>query len=119
MKNVYTLIFLSFSLSVFSQYVTHGPIVGAVTDTSCRVFVRTDTVSSLTIELSSNAAFTTIVASATVLTDETKDTVAIADITGLIADVTYYVRAVVNGNPMGRSASFMTFPAAGTAAHQV
>ncbi len=119
MKRIYVALFSLISLSVVSQSVTHGPIVGGVSDTSCRVFVRTDASTSVTIELSTSPSFSTIDASATVTTDAGKDTIAIAAVTGLTADTKYYVRTTIGGTPSGIPAYFMTYPATGAAAHQV
>lgn len=119
MKNIYAFLLLLLSCSAFAQTITHGPIVGAVSDTSCRVLVRTNEVTSVTVQLSTVNTFATIDASAVVITDAAKDTVAIADIGGLTADTKYYVRALIAGNPSGAGASFKTYPAVGTATHQV
>lgn len=119
MKQIFILVLLAFCLAGFSQTVTHGPIIGSVTDTSCRIFIRTDISIPVTIELSTSSAFSGIVSSATVLTDASRDTIAIAALSGLTADTKYYVRATIGGVPSGAGSSFETFPAVGTATHQV
>ncbi|MCW3126994.1 MAG: hypothetical protein JWO03_2652 [Bacteroidetes bacterium] len=119
MKNIYTLIFLALFFPGFSQTVTHGPIIGGVTDTSCRIFIRTDISTQVTIELSTSSSFGSIATSATITTDATRDTVAISQLNGLAADTRYYVRATISGTQSGAGSSFRTFPQAGTATHQI
>src|SRR4051812_3148358 len=76
MKIFYLFLFTSFSYWSFCQSVTHGPIVGSVTENSCRVFVRTDAAVTVTVEVSTSASFSSIVSSASGLTDAAKDNIA-------------------------------------------
>ncbi|MFN8288263.1 MAG: alkaline phosphatase D family protein [Chitinophagales bacterium] len=119
MKRLFTLFAFLITVGAFAQTVTHGPIVGGVSPSSCRVFVRTSAATNFTVELSTTPAFSTIAASASSSTDAAKDTIAIADVTGLSSDTKYYVRVMINGNPSGDVASFETFQNPATAAHQV
>ncbi len=119
MKSVFTSLFILFSIFGFAQVVTHGPIVGAVTDTSCRVFVRTSEATNVVVQLCPDAAFINNVLAFNGTTDAAKDTITIVDVAGLVADTKYYVRVLVGSTPSGVVASFETFPATGTATHQV
>jgi phosphodiesterase/alkaline phosphatase D-like protein len=119
MKKLYPFLLLLINFTAIAQNVTHGPIVGAVTDTSCRVFIRTDVAAVVTIELSSNSSFIPVTASVVVNTDASKDTVAIGALSGLTADTKYYVRAVIGEIPSGDISSFETFATPGTVMHQV
>lgn len=119
MKYFYTLLFIFISATIFSQTVTHGPIVGAMADTSCRVFVRTSSATNFTVEVSPQNNFSSGVLSFNGATDASKDTITIVDVNGLVADTKYYVRISISGTPASAVASFETFPAASAAAHQV
>src|SRR5580765_2615349 len=98
MKYFFSLFFLILFISGFSQTVTHGPIVGAVTDSSCRVFVRTSQQTNFTVQCCTDPGFGSNIFSASAVTDSTKDTIAIVQITGLSADTKYYVRVMINGS---------------------
>jgi len=119
MKHIFTIILSLCIVESFSQTVTHGPILGAVTDSSCRVFVRTSSATNFTIEVSTDSTFATGVISFTNTTDALKDTIAITDIAGLVADTKYYVRVAIGSIPSGARASFETFPSASSSTHQV
>lgn len=119
MKQLYLWLFVCTTIVAQAQTVTHGPIVGGVTDTSARVFIRTSLSTQFTIEVSTISDFSSGVLSFTNTTDATKDTIAITAIAGLQADTKYYVRTLINSVPSGSVASFETFPATGVASHQV
>ena len=119
MKKSYTLFFLFVSIFLTAQNVTHGPIIGGVTPSACRVFVRTDVATNFSIEVSADVNFVTGVLSFNGATDASKDTVAIVALAGLTSDTKYYVRTLINTQPNGQVSSFETFPLQGTATHQV
>jgi phosphodiesterase/alkaline phosphatase D-like protein len=119
MRYLFTLCIALFSILSFSQEVTHGPIIGGVTDTSCRVFIRTSEATSFGVEFSTQSNFSSGVLSFAGATNAAKDTIAIVAVTGLTPDTRYYVRTVINSNLSGAVASFETFPAASSATHQV
>lgn len=95
--------------------VTHGPIVGGVTETSVRVFVRTDAADSVQVQFSTAANFSTIAKTFSGQTNAARDSSNIFAVTGLSADTKYHVRVLVNGTESGHRSSFKTFPQAGTA----
>src|SRR5436190_13917657 len=105
MKIFHSVLFLLLSLICFSQTVTHGPVVGGVTDSSCRVFVRTDAATSVTIEISTSATFISIVSSATGMTDGSRDNIASFTLANLLPDANYFVRILINGTPTGETAT--------------
>lgn len=119
MKIFHSVLFLLVSGFCFSQTVTHGPVVGGVTDSSCRVFVRTDVATAITVEVSTSATFISIVSSATGMTDGSRDNIASFILANLSPDTRYYVRFLINGTPTGETATFETFPSVSAAAHQV
>ncbi len=119
MKKRYTLLVLLVSTILSAQNVTHGPIIGGVTPTGCRVFIRTDVATTFTAQVSADLSFTNGVLSFNGSTDAAKDTVSIVSVSGLTADTKYYVRTIINAQPNGQVSSFETFPAPGTATHQV
>src|SRR4051812_12496463 len=119
MKILSLCLFICLSITGVAQSVTHGPIVGGVTDSSARIFVRTDAATAFTIELSSSSSFTTIAASANGNTDPALDNTAIIEMDGLISNKKYYARITINGSQSGDVARFETFYPQGAAPHQV
>lgn len=102
----------------FAQTITHGPIVGGVTDTSCNIFVRTSAPTSFSILLSNTYPFGSIVASGVGATDSV-DNIAIVHIGGLTPNTQYYMRLTINGVPIQVSSTFTTMYAADSVGHQV
>ena len=119
MKNICTIFLLVIVHFVSAQVVTHGPIVGGTTDSSCRIFVRTSVAVSFSIEVSTASDFSAGVLSFNGATDASKDTISIVQISGLTADTKYYARVLINAIPSGAVASFETFAANNTVTNQV
>jgi hypothetical protein len=117
MKFLYTILFFILSIgAVFSQYITHGPIMGAVTDTGIRFFVRTDTVRSYSIEIDTDSLFSTP-QSFTNTSDVLFDNSAITNISGLQADTKYYYRLIFGATADLKKGSFRTYPTQGLPAN--
>ena len=83
---------------------THGPVVGGVTDTEAKVFVRTDVAATVVLQYSTDPLFATYSASAGYPTVETSDFTTIIPLSGLSAETTYYLRVLVNGLVQKRAA---------------
>ncbi len=116
MKKILLLCCILCHVATFSQFVTHGPITGAVSPTGARIYVRTTTASTIKIELATDAAFTTPLAFSD-STRDWRDSSNIVDISGLAPQTTYYTRIWVNGVLDTIRGSFKTFPTAGTKGH--
>jgi len=60
-------ILMMFSSLVFAQNITHGPMIGGVTESSARIYIRTNQASNFTLEYSKDSLFSTFqsIASAT------------------------------------------------------
>lgn len=120
MKTTITLALLSLTLIITthaSTSVTHGPIIGAVTPNSARVFVRTNTTATVDIQFSTDNNFSSINKTVSGQTLATRDTSNLFTATGLSPDTKYYVRILINGNESGSRASFKTFPPDGQEGH--
>jgi hypothetical protein len=102
-----------------AQTITHGPIVGGVTDTSCNIFIRTSSATPFTILFSNNIPFGSIVASIAGATDATLDSTAIVHVGGLTPNTRYSMRVTINGQPISVPTQFSTFYSAGISGHQV
>src|SRR5262245_13451812 len=76
---------------------TDGPVVGGVTDHSARVFARTDSAASVTVEYSASPSLTGSLVSPSVATSSGGDFTAIVSLDGLAPLTTYYYRILVNG----------------------
>lgn len=112
-KSISTLLLLLWAVAVYTQYVTHGPVVGAVSSSTARIYVRTTQAAAVKIQLATDTSFTTVIE----VSDSTlaqRDSSNILNFSGLDAYTTYFYRVLVNGIPDTISGSFKTFPATGT-----
>ena len=96
---------------------THGPVVGGVTDTEAKVFVRTDVAATVMLQYSSDPLFGTYSASDAYATTDTSDFTTTIPLSGLSAETTYYLRVLVNGLVQNAPPypSFTSFAPPGTA----
>jgi alkaline phosphatase D len=96
---------------------TDGPVVGAVTQNSARVFVRTDVQAAVEVEYSTNSDLTNSKRSLRDFTRSKNDTTTIVQLKSLAADTAYYYRILVDGTPQQTAPypSFKSFPLAGQA----
>lgn len=78
---------------------THGPMVGAVTQQSARVFARTDEQAVVTIEYSEDSTLIPFSISSPLITNSISDFTANIDLNDLKTDTVYYYRVVVDGVP--------------------
>jgi alkaline phosphatase D len=101
-----------------AQSITHGPVIGGVTANSVRMYVRTTTVQSFAIELSTDSNFSnTLIFNNT--TQANLDNSVITDLTNLQPNTKYYYRVKFNGVIDNRKGSFITFPVEGEAGNYV
>ena len=99
------------------QILTHGPVVGGVTDTVANVFVRTDQAATVALQYSTDSSFTTFSVSGSQNTAATSDFTTIIPLANLSAETTYYLRVLVNDvlqNTVPPYPSFATFAPADT-----
>jgi alkaline phosphatase D len=94
---------------------TDGPLVGAVTDTSAKIFARTDARATVRIEYSTDPSLASVTKSAQKKTLSASDFTVIAALSGLTPETTYYYRVTVDGAPQQSAPypSFRTFPSPG------
>ena len=109
MKHTLLGLFCFVALAGFGQTVTHGPIVGGVTDTSCNIFIRTSAATGFTVSFSNTDPFGLIEASGSGVTDAAQDTTAIIHVGGLTPNTQYYLRVSINGNISPGLTKFSTF----------
>ena len=110
------IIFLAADLAV-AQVLTHGPVVGGVTDSGGNVFLRTDQAATVKLQYSTDPDFATFSVSDSRTTSATSDFTANVPLTNLSAETTYYLRVVVNGVLQSSAPpypSFKTFAPIGT-----
>jgi alkaline phosphatase D len=95
--------------------VTDGPLVGGVTDTSAKVFVRTDVPAFVRVEYSTQPDLSSAQESPGLKTTAAADDTAILTLSGLQPLTKYYYRFEVGAIPQQTSnyPSFTTFPPAG------
>lgn len=94
---------------------THGPVVGAVTDTSARVFARTDTFGQVRIRYSPNPSLSSARVTDGYATSADRDFTIQVPLAGLAANTIYYLDIVVDGVPQLTLPypHFKTFPTPG------
>lgn len=100
--------------AVGAAYLTHGPITGGVTDSSARVFMRTNVGAQVEILYGTREDMSNARNSTSVSTGPEADYTAQVDLMDLKANTVYFLRAQVDGVVQGdRPAQFKTFPPVG------
>jgi alkaline phosphatase D len=102
---------------VLAQVLTHGPVVGGVTSSKARVFLRTDQEARVALCYGADPNLGTCQMSETYQTRSARDFTKIILLSGLLPDTTFYFNILVNGVPQLTSPpypSFTTFPTAGS-----
>jgi alkaline phosphatase D len=100
---------------VLAQVLTHGPVVGGVTSSKARVFLRTDQEASVALCYGTDPNLDTCQLSETYQTRSAHDFTTTIRLSGLMPDTTFYINILVNGVPQSTSPpyrSFTTFPTA-------
>jgi len=93
----------------------HGPVLGAMTDTSVKVWVRTAAKTPIQVLASTSADMSGAVKSNPVCTAASVDFTAVAEVDGLKPDTTYHYQVLVDGKPakIDPAPTFRTFPTPG------
>jgi alkaline phosphatase D len=94
----------------------HGPLLGCVTDSGAKFWVRTVEEIPIQILVSKEENLKSAMKSPAVKTAKDKDYTAIAAVTGLNPNTQYYYQLVIDNQKQPRVYSFTTFPAASTKA---
>ncbi|MBA3351281.1 MAG: hypothetical protein H0U23_02435, partial [Blastocatellia bacterium] len=103
---------------LFSQILAHGPVVGGVTETEARVFVRTDKAATVMVQYGIDPALVGASTSEPVVTQAANDFTTTVPLFSLIAETPYYLNVLVNGVSQFSAQpypTFTTFPSAGSA----
>jgi alkaline phosphatase D len=101
----------------WAQKVTHGPVVGGVTDKTAIFVLRTDSSAYAQVEISTDPEYNNSLLSTSFNTENDSDYFGKVSITGLEEATLYYYRAIINSVPETSSpaGSFQTFPGKGVA----
>lgn len=98
--------------------ITHGPIVGGVTDNSAKIFVRVGTSDQVRIEYSTNPVYdgSTVTTTDWIVPQANQDFTAIASLANLQSDTKYYYWVTIGSPPANteKRYEFVTFPSSGT-----
>jgi len=96
----------------------HGPMLGAMTDRSVKVWVRCAAETPVQVLAATNADMSGAVKSPVVKTRASADFTAVAELTGLKADTTYHYQVLIGHKPakIDPAPTFRTFPPAGSKA---
>jgi len=103
-------------LWALSQNIDRGPVVGGVTDTSARIYIRTTAPQQFQLEYSTDSTFATWL-SRSVSTDSAGFLARITDLDSLQAATKYWYRFNFSGVVDSVAGSFKTFPVPGTKGH--
>ena len=108
--------FMAASLSC-GQALTHGPVVGGVTDAEAKVFIRTGRSATVQVRYSTDPNLAGYSTSDPFTTNSASDFTGIISLGGLTAETTYYLDVTINGAPQLTAPypSFATFPPLGSA----
>ena len=104
--------------NLFAQNITHGPMIGGVTENSARIYIRTNIAADFALEYSTDSLFSTF-ESVNSSTDATLDNTKIINLSSLSVSTDYYFRYRINGAVQNSKGHFKTFPAVGSAEHLV
>ena len=94
----------------------HGPMLGCVTDTSAKFWLRTVSEVPVQVLVRESEKMDSVIKSAAVRTDKNKDFTAVVGVDGLKPNTRYYYELMVNGAPRSIRWGFSTFPPLGTKA---
>jgi len=94
----------------------HGPVLGAMTDTSVKVWVRTAAETTVQVQAGTSADMSGAVKSPIVSTKASADFTAVAEVAGLKSDTVYHYQVLIGGKPVkiAPAPTFRTFPAPGS-----
>ncbi|MFH1264992.1 MAG: PhoD-like phosphatase N-terminal domain-containing protein, partial [Planctomycetota bacterium] len=92
----------------------HGPMVGCVTDSSAKIWLRTAEEVPIQVILSDSADMSRPLRSATVFTEADRDYTAVVELERLAPDTVYHYDLLIRGKPVlgPKLPSFRTFPRA-------
>ena len=99
-----------------AQLLTHGVVVGGVTDRIARFWLRSGAPAEIAVEVSTGSDFGSSLLSSSMSASAESNFAGVVEIVGLAPGTRYYHRAVVNGARDNRVGSFSTFPEPGTPA---
>ncbi len=94
----------------------HGPMLGCVTDSSARFWVRTAAEVAVQVLVSNSKEMKAPIKSNAVGTTESRDFTAIVFVQGLKPETKYYYELMINGKKESKQWSFHTFPHPGAKA---
>lgn len=102
---------LYFFIGAQAQQISHGPIVGGVSDTSARFMLFSTQTAQLGIQISLNANFNPILMQHSQMSDASLGNAATFNFSGLQPKTQYFYRATINGAFInGDVRKFKTFP---------
>ncbi len=106
---------LCFLYPATAQQVTHGPIVGAVTSTGCKIYVRTQSAAEVTLKVWQHDDARAVMAFKASTGNNDFDNSVIIPVTGLQSNTVYQLQILVDGKADSIQSSFRTFPREGEA----
>ena len=96
-----------------AQYITHGPVIGALMPTSARFYLRCSSPTAFTIALSTDSLFQSNVLKFNNETSAQLDHSIITSLNNLTPSTRYFYKVEFDGKADERKGSFKTFPSVG------
>jgi len=97
-----------------SAELLHGPVLGCVTDSGAKFWVRTVNEVPVQVIIGASGKTSSIIKSDIVKTSKAKDFTAVVAVRGLKPDTRYYYKLLVDGSTQPKLWSFRTFPTSGS-----
>ncbi len=99
----------------YGMELLHGPMLGCVTDTSAKFWVRTANEVPVQVLIGTSRKANSPISSSIVTTSKEKDFTAVLTVRGLKPDTRYSYKLLVDGRLQPRQWAFRSFPASGSA----
>jgi phosphodiesterase/alkaline phosphatase D-like protein len=115
LSSISLLLFLATTFTgSLAAVLTHGPVAGGVTPNRARVFVRTDSTGSASIQIGTDSALLAPWITDSITTSSQSDFTAIISLPNLTPDTRYFMNVLINGIPQLKPPypTFKTFPPA-------
>jgi alkaline phosphatase D len=118
-KKLTAILCMLLTIGSYAQYITHGPVFGAVKADGAKVYIRTTKpLQNIELALSTNKGMANPI-DFTGITNQQRDNSLMLQLTGLKPDTRYYYTVKVDGKPDTITGNFRTFPEVGKAGDYV
>lgn len=111
------IVYLQVSLNIFGQIIENGPVVGALTNTSVKFYIKTNTAGTVNFQINTADTFTGIAIQTVNTNSGINQNHKIFEIDDLSANTTYYYQFSGTNNSVLKDGKFKTAPNNGESGH--